>query len=146
MLFRSGIEPKRLYRAYSNMKTRCYNPNYFLYHRYGERGIKVCEDWKQSFVKFRDWALNNGYADGLTLDRIDNDGDYCPENCRWTTITKQSNNRRTNRILTLNGEKDTMANWARKTGIPYWVIQERLDRKGWSEEKALTEPYERYKR
>lgn len=140
-----GMEPRKLFHAYTNMKTRCYNSNYFLYHRYGGRGIQVCDEWLHSFSNFRSWALDNGYSEELTLDRIDNDGDYTPTNCRWVTVREQSNNRHTNRILTLNGEKDTMANWARRTNLPYWVIQERLDRYGWSEEEALTHPYRRKK-
>ena len=136
-----GCMPKRLHEIYTNMKTRCYNPNYELYHRYGGRGIKVCEEWIHSFENFRDWALSSGYSDSLTLDRRNNDGDYCPENCKWSSVIEQANNRHTNRILTCNGEQDTMANWARRTGLPYWLLQERLDNHGWSEERALTTPH-----
>lgn len=135
-----GCKPKRLHEIYANMKTRCHNPNYELWSRYGGRGIKVCEEWENSYKSFRDWAFSSGYSDNLTLDRIDNDGDYCPDNCKWSDRVEQANNRHTNRILTLNGEKDTMANWARKTGLPYWLIQRRLDEFKWSEEKTLTTP------
>lgn len=135
-----NCEPKRLYEAYVNMKTRCYNKNYSLYHRYGGRGICVCDEWRDSFVAFRDWALSHGYSDDLTLDRINNDGNYEPSNCKWSTVTEQSNNRRTNRILTVNGVRDTMANWARKSGTPYWVIQERLE-KNWSDTEAVLNPW-----
>ena len=135
-----GGKPKRLHEIYTNMKTRCHNPNYELWNRYGGRGISICREWEESFVAFRDWALNNGYSDDLQLDRIDNDGDYCPENCKWSDRVEQANNRRTNRILVLHGQKDTMANWARRTGLPYWLIQNRLDKHGWSEERTLTTP------
>lgn len=123
-----GEEPKSLWYKYVNMKTRCTNQNYKLYHRYGGRGIKVCEEWANSYEAFRNWALDNGYEDGLSLDRIDNDGDYCPENCRWSTVIQQANNRSTNRMITVNGETDTMANWARRTNAKYSYVQHLLDK------------------
>lgn len=133
-----GCEPKRLHEIYTNMKTRCHNPKYSLYHRYGGRGIKVCPEWEESFSSFRSWALSSGYEDGLSLDRADNDGDYTPENCRWSTIVEQANNRRTNRIISYKGESDTLANWARKIGMSYAVLQARLNA-GWSIERAFNE-------
>lgn len=137
-----GTKPIELWHCYTNMKTRCYNEKYSLYHRYGGRGIKVCDEWLNSFEKFREWAFENGWSKDLTLDRIDNDGNYEPNNCKWSTIQEQSNNRHTNRILTLNGVSDTMANWSRKLNIPYHIIQSRLYR-GWEEEKILSTPYQR---
>lgn len=131
-----GKYSKSLYHAYTNMKTRCGNPNYCLYHRYGGRGIKICEEWENSFGAFLEWSLKNGYSDELTLDRINNNGDYCPENCRWTTRVKQSNNRSTNRMVTINGETDTLANWARRSGIKYGTLQRRVE-KGWPSDKLL---------
>ena len=119
--------PIDLWYKYQNMKTRCYNPHYELYHRYGGRGITVCDEWKNSFVAFRDWALANGYKKGLTLDRRDNDGDYTPDNCRWATMTEQSNNRSTNKIITIDGESDTLANWVRRAGLKYSKVQSQLD-------------------
>jgi len=82
----------RLYRAWGNMINRCVNPNSINYHRYGGRGIKVCADWSCSFEEFSDWAFSNGYADDLTIDRIDNDGNYEPTNCRWVTAEVNSRN------------------------------------------------------
>ena len=122
-----GCNPAELYWKYQNMLTRCYNKKYTLFHRYGGRGIKVCDEWRHSFVAFRDWALSHGYKTGLTLDRIDNDGDYSPNNCRWATVTEQANNRSTNRIVTVNGETDTLANWARRANAKYSYIQHLLD-------------------
>ena len=135
-------EPKRLHGIYVNMMTRCYNSNYVLFSRYGGRGITVCDEWRiGGYASFRSWALSNGYSDDLTIERIDNNGGYSPDNCRWATRTEQANNRHTNRMLTANGETDTMANWSRRLSIPYWVLQRRLDSFGWSEEDALLTPY-----
>ena len=83
----------RLYRIYYSMRTRCYNPNKKEYSRYGGRGIQVCEEWLNDFTAFQSWALENGYSDSLSIDRINNDGHYEPSNCRWATAKMQANNR-----------------------------------------------------
>lgn len=82
----------RLHNIWCGMKERCFNPNFERFHRYGGRGITVCDEWKTSFITFRDWALSNGYRDDLTLDRINNDGNYEPRNCRWATAKEQFKN------------------------------------------------------
>ena len=119
---------KRLYRVYTNIKTRCFNNNNQDFIRYGKRNISICKEWlgTNGFSNFQDWALNNGYKDNLTIDRINNDGNYEPSNCRWVDRTIQSNNRRTNLILEYNNKKDTLANWSRTLNIPYYYIQYRI--------------------
>lgn len=82
-----------LYRTWSNIKTRCYNPNWDHYEYYGGRGIKVCDEWLDDYVAFQKWALDNGWSKGLQIDREDNDGDYSPDNCRWVTAKVNSSNR-----------------------------------------------------
>jgi hypothetical protein len=120
------VVSKRLYRCYANIKTRCTNKKQDPYNRYVNRGIDMCEEWKNSYVVFQDWAIKNGYAENLTIDRIDNDGNYEPSNCRWVDRKTQSNNRRTNLILKYNGEEDTLSNWSDKLQIPYHYIQYRV--------------------
>lgn len=108
---------ERLYGIYYGMKDRCCNPNYLASYNYSGRGITVCDEWKESYPTFRKWALENGYSDGLTLDRRDNDGNYEPSNCRWVDMKVQSNNTRKNVRVTYNGETHTLSEWSEITGI-----------------------------
>lgn len=120
------------------MIARCESQGVQEYKDYGGRGILVCDEW-HDYNTFKSWALNNGYTNTLTLDRIDVDGNYTPGNCRWTTYKVQANNTRTNRMLTYNGETHTMSEWADLTGMPYQRLNTRIYL-GWSVERALTEP------
>lgn len=129
---------KRIRRIWDGIIRRCDNPNAGFYHRYGGRGITVCDEWRD-FEVFYKWALHNGYKDDLTIDRIDNDGNYEPSNCRWATWKEQANNKSLNHILTFDGKSQTMTLWAEETGITRSAIKTRL-KNGWSVEKALTTP------
>lgn len=135
----------RLYNVWKDLKKRCYNPNCKSYKNYGAKGIKVCKEWKDNFTAFHDWAFDNGYDKNAsygqcTIDRIDTNGDYCPENCRWVSLKEQANNRNNNFLITYNGETDTMSNWATKVGISYNCIFKRINELHWSTEKAFTTP------
>ena len=132
------IHSKRLYECYRNMKTRCTNKKQDGNNRYINRGISMCAEWQNDYSVFQTWALSNGYSEDLTLDRIDNNGNYEPSNCRWVNRKEQANNRRTNLCLTYNGETDTMANWCKKFNLPYYYVQYRAN-KGISLEDILNE-------
>ncbi len=137
-------DKERLYTIWLRMRQRCNSPSDKGYPYYGGRGISVCEEWNTDYSSFRKWALAEGYTDSLTLDRIDNNCGYSPENCRWVDKKTQANNRRTNRIIEWNGEQHTLSEWAGITGIGWSTIRVRLE-KGWSVEKALTTPVRRHK-
>lgn len=112
----------RLYNIWSLMKARCNNPNNQAFKDYGGRGITVCEEWLNSFETFYEWAVSNCYADNLTIDRIDTNGNYEPSNCRWATQKEQIENRRCSVILEINGKTQTLKQWANETGIPYKTL------------------------
>ena len=133
-----GDSHTRLHNIWSGMRARCYTETDYHYKWYGGRGIRVCDEWIDNYVEFKKWALANGYSDNLTIDRIDNAGDYSPENCRWVTMEKQSNNTRRNHIVEAFGEKHTISEWAKQSGVPYDLLKRRLAL-GWSAERAITE-------
>lgn len=133
-----GMSYHRLYSIWRDMRRRCKNPSRRKYDRYGGRGIRVCEEWNTSFYAFADWSYKNGYKDNLSIDRIDNDGDYCPENCRWVTMDIQANNKSVNHCLKYNGEIHTLKEWSDITGIPYSTIRSRANALHWDVESILT--------
>ena len=112
-----GMKRTRLYRIWTGIKDRCLNPNSKYWNKYGGRGITVCEDWSSDFVKFHDWSLANGYQDDLTIDRIDNDKGYSPDNCRWTSYLVQENNRGNNIRYEVDGEIITITDLCRREGL-----------------------------
>jgi len=120
-----GKSRTKLYRVWVCMRDRCNNPNANAYPGYGGRGITICEEW-EDFPAFESWALSSGYAPGLSIDRKDNDKGYAPDNCRWATQREQSNNRRSNRHLSLNGKTMTVSEWSRELGINRSTIHSRL--------------------
>ena len=138
-----GMTKTPEYDAWRTMKYRCFNPNYKQYSNYGGRGIGVCDSWRNSFENFfADMGLKPSPA--YSIDRIDNDGDYQADNCRWATKTEQANNKRSNRLITIGCVTLTIAQWTFEMGFTEFVIYARLDL-GWSERDAVMTPV-RYQR
>ena len=133
-----GKSNTKLYHTWFDMKHRCLNKNNSEYKNYGGRGIGVCEEWlgEAGFFNFEKWALNNGYKTGLTLDRIDNNSNYAPDNCRWVTMKEQQRNRSDNVRITYKGETKCIVEWAEITGLSFACISYRLH-SGWSPEEIL---------
>lgn len=132
----------RLYKIYKGLFQRCYVTSNPAYKNYGGRGIKICDEWidkKSGFINFYNWAINNGYKDNLSIDRINNNGNYEPNNCRWSTRKQQSNNRRSNHYITYNGETHTLKEWSEILNISYSMLNHRIQR-NWDLEKALFFP------
>lgn len=133
-----GMSSSRIYSIHNAMNERCFNSNTIEYHNYGGRGITVCDEWKgrKGFENFAKWAFENGYADNLSIDRIDVNGKYEPSNCRWITHKEQCNNTRFNKIIEYQGEKHTLKEWSEILKIPYKRLKRRLDL-GWDVKKAF---------
>lgn len=129
----------RLWVIWKSMRNRCKNPHHKNFRDYGGRGIKVCDEWRNSFQSFAEWALANGYSDILTIDRIDVNGNYEPSNCRWVDAKTQCRNRRNNRLITFHGKTKTLSEWAEIKRIPVSTLHVRL-KHGMSIEDALTTP------
>lgn len=118
------------------MIQRCNNPKNDNYHLYGAKGVSVCDEWKD-FSEFSKWAMANGYADNLSIDRIENDKGYFPENCRWATPQEQTDNRDCTLYVSYNGKTQTVKRWSEETGVPYKTLLWRL-RHNWEFERALS--------
>lgn len=123
-----GMTGTVLHNRWLNMKSRCYNPNNKRYGRYGGRGIFVCEEW-HDFQNFYNWAISNGFSEELTLDRIENNKGYSPENCRWATPRQQANNTERNIFVEYMGRKQTVAEWCRELGLNKGVVYSRMEHK-----------------
>lgn len=137
-----GKSSTRLYDIWRGMKERCYRPKHLRFDKYGGRGISICDEWRNSFEVFEMWAINNGYDESLTIERIDVNGNYEPNNCRWATNKEQQNNKQNNRRITWNDETKTLAEWSEIVGIKKTTLKERLNA-GWDVEAALTTPVKR---
>lgn len=135
---RHGGHRTRLYRIWRGMIQRCYSPKNDSYGRYGARGIVVASEWRD-FAAFQAWAKAHGYAETLSIDRIDSDGNYEPSNCRWATDREQQRNRSNTRFLTYDGERLPLVEWASRLGMKPDTLGHRVDL-GWDDERALTTP------
>lgn len=120
----------RLYEIWQGMKSRCYKKHDARYGRYGGRGVIVCEEWKNDFKAFYDWAISNGYSDKLTIDRIDNNGNYEPKNCRWATMKEQCNNRNSNINITIGNTTKNLMQWCETFNVDYKTVYARYQRNG----------------
>ena len=135
MNIKHGDRYTRLYDIWRGIKSRCYTQSSTSYKNYGLRGVKMCDEWLD-YQTFKRWALANGYKDNLTIDRIDVNGDYTPNNCRWVSYKENSNNKRNNRYIEYNGKIKTLTEWAEEYHIKVGTLWARLN-KGWTIEKAL---------
>jgi len=136
---KKSIKQTRLYRIWGAMKYRCYNPNCHSYPRYGGRGIEICDEWKNNFLSFQTWALQNGYNDFLSIDRKDCNGNYTPENCRWADAKQQAMNRSSTRFIEYKGEQKSIYDWSVELKINYDTLIDRIN-KGLSMEKIMNTP------
>ncbi len=132
-----GLEKHPLYNTWKNMKKRCNYPNASEYENYGGRGIHVCDDWSNNFQSFYDWSINNGWFRESTIDRIDTNENYCPENCRWSTIEVQMNNMTKNHYIDYNGNTYTLSTLAKHLSIPYNIVRYRLSNCKWNVEQLI---------
>lgn len=128
---------KKLYWIYYAMLARCYNSNSPRYKDYGARGITVCEEWRKDNKTFFVWAITNGYKEGLTLDRLDNDKDYSPDNCAWVSNKDNCNHNRKTHYLTYKGKTQSLKKWSEELGINYSTLRNRINRSGMTVEEAL---------
>lgn len=136
-----GMTKTRIFHIWNDMRQRCKNKNYPEYAYYGGRGICVCAEWDVDFSAFKDWAFANGYAEDLSIDRIDVNGNYEPENCRWATQKEQARNTRFNRYVTINGETKIISDWCEIYGISACSVYRRVREMGMSFEQAIQTPW-----
>lgn len=132
-----SLSKTRLYRTWNAIKRRCNEKRYRAYMQYGGRGIKICDEWLQDFMNFYNWAMANGYREDLTIDRINVNGNYEPNNCRWITIQEQANNRRTNIQIQYKGQKKTLKEWCKILNLKYPTILYRIRKAHYTIEQAF---------
>jgi hypothetical protein len=133
-----GMSKHPLYSVWSGMRSRCYNEKSEGYRNYGLRGIEVCDEWRRDVLSFIDWALNNGYKQNLEIDRINNDENYSPENCRWVTGKINNRNKRTNVLIRHNGRRRTIGEWAERMRIEHRRAYEDFKQLGFLKRKYFT--------
>jgi len=131
---------KRLWEIWNGIKKRCLFENDQRYHQYGGRGILMCDEWQSSFDHFADWALSNGYEDGLSIERIDVNGNYCPENCKWIPLREQAFNKRDTIWIHYHGERIQLKKICIMKGLNYDAINNRIVALGWDPEQAIDIP------
>lgn len=141
----SRTKYKRLYHIYNGMKARCYNKNEVAYPNYGGRGIRMCDEWLDSqcgFERFVDWALDNGYSDDLTIERVDVNQNYCPSNCTWITKDEQARNKRRTIWVDYKGRHVQLSVLCAERGMNYDSVHNRMFRFGWDVERSIDTPLE----
>lgn len=134
------MKKNRINRIYWCMRDRCYNKNSPSFKNYGKLGITVCKEWLEDYKSFEQWALRSGYADGLTIDRIDNTKGYEPNNCRWATMKEQQNHRSNNRMITYKGKTQTLSQWCDELGLNYSVVKIRFYNHHWDIKRVFETP------
>lgn len=134
-----GMTGTRIHNIWRGMRSRCYNPNVKCFKNYGGKGIRLCDEWNESFMSFYQWSIKNRYSDDLTIDRINVNESYSPSNCRWLDIKAQENNRSNNRLITFNGETHNMKEWGIIKGYRRGLIPSRIER-GWEPARAVITP------
>lgn len=132
-----GLKNHPLYTVWKGIKQRCYNKNNNAYNHYGGRGIIMCDEWKNDFKAFYDWSIEYGYKNGLSVDRINNNGIYEPNNCRFVTMKEQQRNRRNNHLITYKNNTKTLSEWCEILNLKYHLIRERIYVLNWNADKAF---------
>lgn len=135
-----GLRDTRIYSIWKGMKQRCYNVHSPKYKVYGQRNIEICKEWKNNFSNFYNWSINNGYKDNLSIDRINVNGNYCPENCRWIPLKQQARNKQASIFIKYNQQEKTLAEWCEILKLKYIKTYKRIYLYHWSIEKAFNTP------
>ena len=142
-----GLDNSRICIIWRNMKSRCHNSKNKQFKNYGGRGIYICDEWlgENALKNFADWSFENGYSEKLTIDRIDNNKGYSPDNCRWVDCSVQANNKRNNILITNNGKTQTLVQWCKELKISRSMVRNRIER-GWEKDMLLIPPVRKIRR